>query len=148
MSKNNRKKKLSSKDLQRKSGKLDSKTNGLDKPRKIVFSLALLDNSQGQDYEDWEEYQLLSKALSRIQGLCSMTSDEAKQQQIIKEYGKEIPDGSKFKKPNHIPEDISWASLRIQAKVRIIGFLEENYIFQIVFLDKEHDFYPSKKKNT
>lgn len=148
MGKNNRKKKLSAKDLQRKSGKLEIRKEGLHKARKIVFSLALLDNTQGQDYEDWEEYKLLSKALSRIQGLCSMTVDEAKQQQIIKEYGKEIPDGSKFRRPKHISEDISWASLRIQAKVRIIGFVEENYIFQIVFLDKEHQFYPSKKKNT
>ncbi|MEZ5044908.1 MAG: hypothetical protein R2828_33730 [Saprospiraceae bacterium] len=148
MGKNDRLKKLSSKDIQRKSGHLEVKKDGLNKARKIVFSLALLDNSQGQNYEDWEEYKLLSKALSRIQSLCSMTAEEAKQQQIIKEYSKEIPVDSRFKRPNHIPEGISWISLRIQAKVRIIGFLEENYIFQIVFLDKEHQFYPSKKKNT
>jgi len=148
MGKNSKKKRLSFKDLQRQSGQLEVRKAGLIKAKKVVVSLALLDNSQGQDYEDWEEYKLLSKALSRIQGLCTMTADEAKQQQIIKEYNNKIPEGSKFEKPKHIAEDIRWASLRIQAKVRIIGFLEDNYIFQIVFLDKEHHFYSSPEKNT
>lgn len=148
MGKKNKNRRLKRIDLQRKEGTLAERKEGLQKPKKIVFSLALLDNSQGQKYEDWEEYQLLSKALSRIQSLCSMTADEAKQQQIIKEYDNEIPKGSKFERPKHISDDIRWTSLRIQAKVRIIGFLEDNYIFQIVFLDKDHEFYPSNKKNT
>lgn len=134
--------------LQRQSKNLDNKTEGLNKSRKLVFGLAMRDNNQGQNYEEWEEYKLLSKTLSRMQGLCSMTANEAKQQQIIKEYGTEIPDGSAFERPKHIPEDIVWASIRIQGKERVIGYLEENYIFQVVFLDQEHDFYPSKKKNT
>ena len=120
MGKKNRKNKISPQKLQRKKGQLELKRTGLGKARKIVFSLALFDNTQGQNYQDWEEYQLLSKALSRIQGICSMTPDEAKQQQILKEYGTEIPEGTNFTRPNHIPEDISWASLRIQGRVRII----------------------------
>ncbi|MFT6337185.1 MAG: hypothetical protein ACJATI_003947 [Halioglobus sp.] len=148
MGKSDKRKKLNKSALQRKSKQLEVKKEGLTKARKVVIGLALLDNTQGQDYENWEEYQLLSKALSRIQGLCSMTVEEAKRQQIIKEYDYEVPDGSKFVRPKHIAEDIRWASLRIQAKVRIIGFLEDGYIFQIVFLDKEHEFYPSTKKKT
>ncbi len=146
MGKKNRKKQLAQ--LQRQSRNLEEKTQGLKRPRNLIFGLAMVDGSQGQNYEKWEEYQLLSKALSRIQGLCSMTANEAKQQQIIKEYGSEIPDNSKFTRPKHVPEEIVWASIRIQGKERIIGYLEENYIFQVVFFDKEHDFYPSKKKNT
>lgn len=148
MGKRDKTKRRGLKALERKVGRLEQRDQGLNKPRKLVFGLSLLDNSQGQDYEDWEEYKLLSKALSRIQGICSMTVDEAKQSQLIKEYGPGIPDGSGFTKPKHIPEDTSWCSIRIQSKVRVIGFIESNYIFQIVFLDKEHEFYPSKKKNT
>jgi len=148
MGKNNRKNKLNKSDLQRKSGELPQKNEGLKKPQKIVFGISLLDNLQGQDYEDWEENKFLSKALSKLQGLCSMTMNEAKQQQIIKEYTSKIPEGSTFEHPKHIAEHINWASIRVQGKIRIIGFVEENYIFQIVFLDKEHEFYPSVKKNT
>lgn len=148
MGKNNKNRKLNPASLRRQSKGLSRKEIGLNKPRKLVFGLSMLDANQGQSYEDWEEYKVLSKALSRIQGLCSMTANEAKQQQIIKEYGSDIPEGSSFEKPKHIPDDVNWASIRIQGKERIIGYLEENYIFQVVFLDKEHSFYPSKKKNT
>lgn len=148
MGKSSRKNKLNKSDLQRKNGDLEQKKGGLKKLQKIVFATSLLDKSQGQDYEIWEQESILSKALSTLQGLCSMTMNEAKQQQIIKEYTSEIPEGSNFEHPKHIPEGINWASIRVQGKIRIIGFVEENYIFQIVFLDKEHEFYPSVKKNT
>ena len=148
MGKNNRKNRLNKSDLQRKNGKLEQKKEGLKKLQKIVFGTALLDSSQGQNYENWEGESILSKALSTLQGLCSMTMNEAKQQQIIKEYTSEIPEGSDFEHPKHVSEDINWASIRVQGKIRIVGFVEENYIFQIVFLDKEHKFYPSVKKNT
>jgi len=148
MGKRDRKKKFKAKSLQRKVDQLDQRDQGLYKPKKIVFGFSQLDNTQGQNYEDWEEYKILSKALARVQGLYSMTINEAKQSQLIKEYGTVIPDGSNFTKPKHLPEDIFWCSMRIGAVIRIIGYIESNYIFQIVFLDKEHKFYPSKKKNT
>ncbi len=148
MGKSNKNKKRTRASLTRKSKGLEIKKEGLNDPPKLVFGFSMLDINQGQNYKDWEESEILSKALLRIQGLCSMTAKEAKQQQIIKEYGNEIPKGSDFERPKHIPEDIKWASIRIQGKERIIGYLEDNYIFQVVFLDKEHSFYPSKKKNT
>lgn len=83
-----------------------------------------------------------------MQGLCSMTVFEAKQSKLIKEYGTGIPAGSAFSQPKHIPEDTSCCSIRIGAAIRIIGYIEAEHIFQVVFLDKEHQFYPSTKKNT
>lgn len=77
-----------------------------------------------------------------------MTLQQAVTSQIIKIYGANIPPKSKFFLPNHLPEDTEWASIRIQGKERIIGFVERGFIFQIVFLDKEHLFFPSKKKHT
>ena len=73
---------------------------------------------------------------------------DAIQSKILKIYGKEIPKDSNFKLPKYINEEIEWASLRIQGKERIIGYIEDDFIFNIVFLDMEHEFYPSKKKNT
>ena len=77
-----------------------------------------------------------------------MTLQQAVSDQLIKMYGKGIPLKLSFYLPNHLPEDTEWASIRIQGKERIIGFVEKGFIFQIVFLDKEHLFYPSNKKHT
>ena len=127
---------------------LEIKKDGL-KPKKfIVFSLKYFDRTQGESTEIWEDNSILSKAINRIQGICAMTVQDAIQSKILKVYGKEIPKGSKFKHPTYIDEEIEWASLRIQGKERIIGYIEDDFIFNIVFLDMEHGFYPSKKKNT
>lgn len=148
MGKTNRKRKRKSGQLERLAGNLQLRNEGVERTRKIVFGLSQIDNAQGQSFEDWETYQLLAKALSRFQGICSMTIDEAKQKQIIKTYGTQMPEGSAFVRPKHIAEDTVWCSIRIQAKIRIIGYIESNYIFQVVFLDKNHEFYPSNKKHT
>lgn len=148
MGKKNRGKQKNQKSFQRKRASLDIKGSGLKRSKFIVFGLRNLDKSQGEGYEEWESEELLSKCLSRFQGLCSMTLAESIQQQIIKIYGAEIPENSKFKQPNHIAEGTKWASIKIQGKERVIGFIEDNHIFQVVFLDKEHLFYPSEKKNT
>lgn len=148
MGKKHRKDRHKSGSYKRKSGIKEINKSGSQKPRRIVFGLSQLDNTQGQDYQDWEDYKILSKALDRLQGLCAMSVEQAKAEQIIKQYTEELPKGSKFKRPKHIDEDITWCSIRVQGKVRIIGHIEDNYIFQVVFLDKEHEFYPSKKKNT
>lgn len=127
---------------------LELKSNGLEQKKFIVFSLKYLDNTQGQKTEEWENSKILAKALNRIQGICSMTITDAIQKQVLKIYGKGIPKGSEYKHPKYLDEDIEWASIRIQGKERIVGFVEMDFIFNIVFLDMEHEFYPSKKKNT
>ena len=132
----------------RKSKSLEIKSQGLVKSEFLVFGLKYIDRSQGEIFEDWEISVLLSKALNRISGLCNMTLKQAIYSQIIKMYGKGIPPKSNFYLPNHLPEDTEWASIRIQGQERIIGFIEKGFIFQIVFLDKEHLFYPSTKKHT
>lgn len=77
-----------------------------------------------------------------------------------------FPDPSKtnYEYPTHVPADVKWARLRIDAKTRLIGFIipdefhnrkaEHNDFFYdkntfyVVFLDLEHKFWISKKKNT
>jgi len=132
----------------RKSQSLELKNQGLVKKEFIVFGFKDIDKSQGEDYAEWELRKLLSKMLDRFSGLCRMTLQEAVTSQIIKIYGKGLPQASAFKIPNHLPDDTEWVSIRIQGKERIIGYIEKGFIFQVVFLDKEHLFYPSKKKKT
>jgi len=69
---------LNSKDLQRKSGVRSLRQEGLEKAKKIVFGLSMKDNNQGEDYENWEDNKLLAKTLRRLQALCSMTMEDAK----------------------------------------------------------------------
>lgn len=136
------------KKLQRSKASVDLRTEGLKRSKLLVFSLKNLDRTQGQKCNDWEAEQLLSKALERVQGLCSMTVHEAIDSQILKIYGNALPKDSNFSWPKHIPDDIEWARIAIQGQERIIGYIEYDHIFQVVFLDKNHEFYPSKKKNT
>lgn len=114
----------------------------------IVLSLKDLDRNQGQTLEDWQEEEILAKAIERLQGLCSLTVSEAQGQAKISIYNKiDFPENSDFKYPRHIPEDVTWASVRLANKPRIIGYLVE-HIFYVVFLDKDHKFWITEKKNT
>ncbi|MGB0880633.1 MAG: hypothetical protein ACPGTO_08710 [Polaribacter sp.] len=148
MGKNNRFKAKNTGNFKRGKKSLQIRKDGLKPKKYIVFSLKYLDKTQGQTPKLWENEKILAKAINRFQVLCSMTIIDATQQQILKIYGTEIPKDSEFSHPNYLDEDIEWASIRIQAKERIIGFIESGFVFHIVFFDMEHEFYPSKKKNT
>ncbi len=114
----------------------------------IVLSLRNRDRNQGESYDEWQEEEILALALMKLQEVCNLTKIEATTSQIIKEYPKGVfPPNSDFTHPRHIPDDISWCSMHIQGKECIIGYFEEN-IFYIVFLDKDHRFWITQKKNT
>lgn len=143
-----KKNKYKTRNLIRKSAQLETRSEGLRRSKFIVFGLKYFDQNQGQQFKEWELKNILSLALERIQGLCSMTVHEAIESQILKIYGNKLPPKSKFTWPKHIPDDIQWARIAVQGQERIIGFIESEHIFQVVFLDINHDFYPSHKKNT
>lgn len=114
--------------------------------RTIVFSLKDFDINQGQSFEDWEEESILSELMTRLRQVSSFSVPEAEQQGILKIYG-DFPSESDFKHPKHIPPGVNWASISIRGKIRIGGYLEDN-VFYIVFLDKDHRFWITKKKHT
>lgn len=114
----------------------------------IVFSFKDFDRNQGQGFKEWEIEELLANACEKLAGISQLTVAQALNQQIIKVYTKvDFPPNSAFTHPPHVPEGVKWAAMRIQGKERIIGYFEEN-IFQIVFLDKDHEFWKTGKKNT
>ena len=114
----------------------------------IVLSFKDFDRKQGQSFTEWQGEQLLALAIERLREICQYTVGQATQQQIIKVYTKvPFPPESGFVHPKHVAPDVDWASMHVQGKPCVIGYFEDN-IFHIVFLDKDHEFWISKKKNT
>lgn len=77
--------------------------------------------------------------------LSKYTCEEALRDGSIRQYGK-WPDHSNFTAPKHLPYK-NWGSMHItkKSKAVVAGFFEDD-IFHIVFLDKEHVFYPMAEK--
>ena len=110
----------------------------------ICFSWAKLDNTQGQTIDDWEREELLSKLSKRLQQIGQYESTHALAQQLIKQYTKiGFPENSKFKEPNHVKPNY-WDDKKLKKKSKevVAGYIEDN-VFYIVFLDKEHHFWPT-----
>jgi hypothetical protein len=119
------------------------------KQRAITFSLTKHIPNQGQTIEEWHTAGLLVLLFNRLKSVGHFTPVEVRQKKIIKEYTKvDFPPNSQFKKPTHIV-DVTWAVMHItqNSKEVVVGYIEED-VFYIVFLDKDHLFWPSILKNT
>jgi hypothetical protein len=104
------------------------------------------DQNQGQRFDEWEEETILAKLMVRLREISNYTVIEAINKEILKDYGK-FPENTEFRFPIYIHQGVNWASLRIQGKERVAGYIEDN-IFYIVFLDKDHEFWICEKKYT
>jgi hypothetical protein len=114
----------------------------------IVLSFRNFDRNQGQSFEEWQAENLLALAISKLREVCQLTVGQAAAQQIIKPYTKVgFPPESGFTHPKHVLPDVIWCSMHIQGKECVIGYFEDN-IFHVVFLDKDHEFWITKKRNT
>jgi hypothetical protein len=108
-------------------------------------------NSQippGQSYKHWQESELLAYMLDKFGHICNVNRIEAEQQKYLKVYGA-FPFNSEFKNPFSDDMELQWGVImRINGqKGRVAGYVVGN-VFYVVFLDSEHKFYPSEKKNT
>ncbi|EKJ86120.1 hypothetical protein CLV96_3945 [Leptospira meyeri] len=116
----------------------------------IVFSLKDYDSTQGQTFQDWEQSEILALTLKKLQEISRLSVIEAQTKGIIKPYPK-VPfppsDKTEFYHPAHVLPGVTWCSLHVQGKECVIGYFED-HIFNIVFLDKNHLFWISEKKNT
>lgn len=113
------------------------------KKPKLLFSLEfLIDNTgEGQTFEEWQKLGHIADMNEMMRHLGKFTCEEALQDGSIKQY-KKWPSHSEFTTPKHLP-DKNWGCMHITKKSRevVAGFLEDN-VFYMVFLDKEHLFYP------
>jgi len=101
----------------------------------------------GQKYCQWQEDDLLAYMLEKFGSIYNYNRIEAEQMKLIKVYGN-FPENSGFKNP--FPDnDIDWAVvMKIKGqKGRVAGYIV-GHIFYVVFLDAEHKFFPTEKKNT
>lgn len=99
----------------------------------------------GQTWEDWHTSGLIVSMLHKLKHLCTLTPAQAKKEGSLKIYGA-FPPCSKFKCPSHLKEIDSWGTIRQMGnggKTRIAGFYDKNYVFRMVFLDKNHEFWPT-----
>lgn len=119
------------------------------KQRNLSFSFSKHIKAEGQSIEEWGQLGLLKPLLIRIKNLGQHTALTVRQNKWIKEYHKvNFPPNSGFKEPKHII-GVTWAVMHLTdtSKEVVVGYIEDD-IFYIVFLDKDHLFWPSYKKNT
>lgn len=132
------------------------------------FNFSYFDNSQdaGQDFKDWTNEQIV-KMLEKLKEYSKKSLHQltlmkigSGKQHVLEVYGS-FPRKSDFTHPKHIPHQVSWARFRLEKTVRLIGFvIPKEYIgkavgkskkvlddntFYVVFLDRDHRFYKSKK---
>jgi hypothetical protein len=132
---------------QGKEGKRGSK-----KDPKVLLSFEFLDIQQGHTFKDWNNNNDLLKLQALGHRLNKLTVGQALAQQIIIQYEIEnrkkwnrhnMPKVSKWKYPTTVPRiDVPWSKIELGRKLRVIGYLEMN-IFYVVFLDNNHQFFPS-----
>ncbi|QTA85781.1 hypothetical protein [Desulfonema magnum] len=119
---------------------------------KITFSFkdVISNHPKGnmQSFESWQKDKILSKLLEKLRYLSELTIQEAKQQGFITEYNK-FPDNTDFKCPKQFKDGARWSVIKkiTGQKTRIVRHIVDN-IFYIVFLDKDHQFWKTKKKHT
>ncbi len=116
------------------------------KQKNITFSFSKHIKAEGQTIKEWEDLKLLGLLLERIKNLGQYSALQVRQKKWIKEYHKvNFPLGSGFTEPKHI-FDVTWAVMHVTPKSKevVIGYIKDE-VFYIVFLDKDHLFWPSKK---
>jgi hypothetical protein len=119
--------------------------------KKLLFTFHQLDRNQGQTLKEWEDNKLLLPTFERLANLCTMTLSKAKGNaaHVLSVYdGFPPPDKTDFKHPKHIQLDAVWCSIHVKGEVCISAHIVNNHIINIVFLDRYHCFYKTKKKHT
>jgi hypothetical protein len=113
----------------------------------FLISFKYLDRTQGQTLEQWEQDNILARAIDKLRHYCCDTLNSQCGDKFTV-YG-DFPPKKKtdFSIPKHVPEDAKWARIHITGKQIIAGYVNRN-VFNVVFLDKEHKFYKSQKKHT
>ena len=126
-----------------------NRSKNIQRSRLITFSLSKHIKGEGQSIEEWGDLGLLKALNLRMKYLGQLNIHEVKQAKYIKEYHKvSFPENSEFSEPKHV-QNGTWAVMHLtdNSKEVVVGYIEED-VFQIVFLDKDHKFWPSKLKNT
>lgn len=110
-------------------------------------SFQYLDTSQkfGSGFKDWQNCGLLSKAMEVLQGYCCSPLRSQIDGDKFSIYNDSPPkEKTMFTFPKNVPEDAHWARIHVTGSAVIIGHIV-NDTFYVVFLDKTHKFYLTKR---
>lgn len=129
--------------------KIKEKPSVNDNERTSNFKLSFqyLDTTQkyGSSFKDWQQAGLLSKALETLQGYCCSPLLKQVDGDKFTIYGAfPAPDFTMFEYPQNVPEDANWARIHITGSCVVVGHIV-NDTFYVVFLDKTHKFWLTKK---
>jgi len=119
------------------------------KERNITFCFSKHVIAEGETFEEWEKLGFLKLLIIRLKYLGQYPALTVRQKKWIKEYHKvDFPPNSKFTEPKHV-QNVTWAVMHITptSKEVVAGYIEDE-VFYIIFLDKDHKFWPTKLKNT
>lgn len=144
---------------------LNTKENNLAQRCKFNFSYFVNNDKAGQDFQEWTKDELV-KLLDKLKEYSKFHLNHWKTQKVgnypvFVNYGAFPSNKTDFTEPKHIPIEVEWCRIHLENKPRLIGFIvpdcyhdepQENSKFKfdkntfyIVFLDKEHKFYKTKK---
>ncbi|TVO35091.1 hypothetical protein [Vibrio algivorus] len=140
---------------------VDIENSNIEHKMKFNFSYFCHDQTVAQNFPDWTEGQL-HKLLDKLVQYSKEKLDyweheqigrgnsKGRRQTVLEVYG-DFPSHSEFIHPRHVPIDACWARFRLENSVRLIGFvipeigsndIYDKNTFYVVFLDKDHKFYP------
>jgi hypothetical protein len=122
-------------------GQATRKIAEIDHSKPLFISFKYYDPKQGQTFNQWEAEQILAQALETLRGYCRRASIDDCKSDKFTIYGA-FPMKSEFTHPRHVPPDAQWTRIHVNGKQCIIGHVFKN-IFYLVFLDKDHKFWPT-----
>lgn len=94
---------------------------------------------------DWQNNGLLADALNVLKGYCQRPlQEQIDGDKFVVYKGFPPKDKTDFSFPENVPEDAHWARIHVKGQVVIVGHVVNN-TFYIVFLDKNHCFWKSKR---
>jgi len=123
----------------------------------IAFNFQFLTSGPdyGQSFSEWQRDQIILDLNEKLKIFSGKTKKDLITDKTLVIYDC-FPANSRFKYPATLPRDsnkLSWARLRLTGRRRIVGFFSpgierESDIFYVVFLDRDHDFYPVEMEHT
>ncbi|MDR1881914.1 MAG: hypothetical protein LBR26_03925 [Prevotella sp.] len=109
-------------------------------------SFQYIDTSQkfGSAFKDWQKDGLLSKMMETLAGYCRRPLIEQVDKKFTFYGNFPSQDKTMFKYPEHVPKDANWARIHVTGPAIIVGHVIRD-TFYVVFLDKTHKFFLTKK---
>lgn len=108
-------------------------------------------DGSGQSFDDWQKDKILADLNEKLHHFSSSTITELRNNGSLSVY-EIFPEDSVFNEPAAFRDlKVQWVKLRVTGRRRLIGVMMPDMpgsedVFYVVFLDKEHQFYPMDKE--